>query len=467
MPKRSQPVGGIAPDARSRIPSVHQLIHAPEFQQLLEDYGHDAVVDTVRGQLHAIRDARGTNAPGQAGTDAETLASACSDALLTQFTRRPRAIINATGVIIHTNLGRAPLSNAATAAARDTGGYVGLEYDIGTGDRGSRHDHLRRLIQRVTGADTGIAVNNNAAATLLVLAAFAGDGREVIVSRSEAVEIGGGFRIPDVLKQSSATLVEVGTTNRTYANDYSNAVTERTAAILKVHRSNFTLSGFTHDATIKELADIGGRSGVPVVHDLGSGALLDTSRFGMQREPMVQESVRDGANLVMFSGDKLLGGPQAGIIAGDLDVVRRVESHPLARALRVDKMTLAALHATLSAYARNVAVDEIPVWRMIAASADTLKERARRWREQCGTGQVVEGRSVIGGGSAPEQSLPTWLLQVESSLSPQNTAAVLRQQQTPIIGRVSRDALFLDPRTVLSDEEDRIVGRALCDLRDA
>ena len=323
------------------------------------------------------------------------------------------------------------------------------------------------MIHRVTGAETGIAVNNNAAATLLVLAALAGCGREVIVSRSEAVEIGGGFRIPDVLEQSSAALVEVGTTNRTYASDYSDAITERTAIILKVHRSNFTLSGFTHDATVEELADIGRTRGVPVVHDIGSGALIDTSRYGMKHEPMVQDSLRAGANVVMFSGDKLLGGPQAGIIAGDSNVIGKVKSHPLARALRVDKTTLAGLHVTLASYARHSAEREIPVWRMIAADVASLKSRAQRWQKMSGAGQVAEGRSVIGGGSAPEQTLPTWLFQVESRMSPQEAAGFLRQRDIPIIGRVSRDALYLDPRTVLGETEDRAIGQAVCELRDA
>lgn len=464
MPKLPESNGNIATDARTQIPPVHRLIDAPEFQPLIAEYGRGAVVDTIRNHLGAIRAVRKSDDSRPAATDVGTLASECADLLSSHFTRRPRGVINATGVIVHTNIGRAPLSEAAIAAAHGTGGYVDLEYDICTGERGSRHDHLQQLIQTVTGAESGIAVNNNAAATLLVLATLAGGGREVIVSRSEAVEIGGGFRIPDVLRQSSAALVEVGTTNRTYASDYADAITEKTAAILKVHRSNFTLSGFTHDATIEELADIGNQSGVPVIHDLGSGALLDTALYGLEHEPMVQESVRAGANVVMFSGDKLLGGPQAGLIAGDADLVRRVQSHPLARALRIDKVTLAALHATLAAYARSSAVDEIPVWRMIGAKPADLKSRAQSWQAICGTGQVAEGRSVIGGGSAPEQSLPTWLLQVESQLSPRDAAAALRRRRTPIVGRVSHDALYLDPRTVLSEAEDRIVAHALREL---
>lgn len=458
---------GIDQDARKHIPPVHRLIGAPEFQQLIADYGRQTVLDTIRDRLRVIRNAHRQSPSDSEQYESETFAAECAEMLLTQFASRPQEVINATGVIIHTNLGRAPLSEAARLAAYNASSYVDLEYDIGSGERGSRHGLLRPMIQRVTGAESGIAVNNNAAATLLVLAALAERGREVIVSRGEAVEIGGGFRIPDVLQRSSATLVEVGTTNRTYARDYADAMTERTAVILKVHRSNFTLSGFTHDATVDELADIGRLHSVPVVHDLGSGALIDTARFGLDREPMVQDSVRAGANVVMFSGDKLLGGPQAGIIAGDSDVIGKVESHPLARALRVDKATLAGLHATLASYARNSAEVEIPVWRMIAADANDLKSRAQRWQTQCGSGRIVEGNSVIGGGSAPEQTLPSWLYQVETRLSPNDAAAVLRRRSTPIIGRVSRDALYLDPRTVLGDTEDQEVERAVCELRDA
>ena len=467
MPQQPKSNAGIDQDARTNIPPVHRLISAPEFQPLIENYGREAVVDTIRDRLLLVRNTRALSPAGHEDIKTEAFASECADTLLTQFTRRPREVINATGVIIHTNLGRVPLSEAARLAAHSTSGYVDLEYDIRSGKRGTRHDHLQRMIHRVTGAETGIAVNNNAAATLLVLAALAGGGREVIVSRSEAVEIGGGFRIPDVLEQSSATLVEVGTTNRTYASDYSDAITERSAAILKVHRSNFTLSGFTHDATVEELADIGRTRGVPVVHDIGSGALIDTSRYGMKHEPMVQDSLRAGANVVMFSGDKLLGGPQAGIIAGDSNVISKVKSHPLARALRVDKTTLAGLHVTLASYARHSAEREIPVWRMIAADVAGLKLRAQRWQKMSRAGQVTEGRSVIGGGSAPEQTLPTWLFEVESRLSPQEAAGFLRQRDIPIIGRVSRDALYLDPRTVLGETEDRAIGQAVCELRDA
>ena len=443
-------------DGRSRIPSVSSLIDSPEFQPLMRRFGHSAVVGAVRDRLGEVRDdaIRADDcSTGAMALMADDMAAQCELVLSARFATRPQVVINATGVIVHTNLGRAPLSAAAIQAAESAGGYVDLEYDIESGKRGSRHDLLEDAIRQTTGAESGIAVNNNAAATMLVLAALAGDGREVIVSRSEAVEIGGGFRIPDVLAQSSAKLVEVGTTNRTYARDYADAITERTAAILKVHRSNFAISGFTHDASVAELAAVGDRNRVPVIHDIGSGALLDTSRYGLEREPMVQDSLRDGADIVMFSGDKLLGGPQAGIIAGNKVLINAVKSHPLARAMRIDKLTVAALHATLMAYVRDAAVHEIPVWQMIAADTAQLRNRAELWRDECGNGNVVEGESTIGGGSAPGQTRPTWLLEVQTDLSPDEAASKLRQASRPIIGRIANDALYLDPRTVLRDSD--------------
>ena len=440
-------------DARARIPSVDRLIGSGEFEHLLVRYGRNAVVSAIRDRLNALRNASADDPNSVNGIDAKAIAADCVNTLHHRFAVRPRTVINATGVIVHTNLGRAPLSRESRGAATLASEYVDLEFDIEDGGRGSRHDHLSDAIRSTTGAEAGIAVNNNAAATMLVLAALASDGREVIVSRSEAVEIGGGFRIPDVLAQSGARLVEVGTTNRTYAKDYADAINANTAAILKVHRSNFVISGFTHDATIEELAHIGSQTGVPVIHDVGSGALLDTSAYGLKREPMVQDSIRDGASIVMFSGDKLLGGPQAGIIAGSVELLNVIKSHPLARAMRIDKLTVAALHATLMTYVRGAAEHEIPVWRMIAAKAEVLRVRAELWRKGVGRGEVAPGYSTIGGGSAPEQLLPTWLYKVHTELSPDQAATELRinGHPWPIIGRIADDALFLDPRTILTE----------------
>ena len=458
--------GNATRDPRSRIPSVDQILRSDSVAALIGPYGRDAVVGAIREQLETLRrSSGGVSSNNGWSTSVDAVADLCASRLRERFRRRPVDVINATGVIIHTNLGRAPLSEAAKQAAIDAGAYVDLEFDVPSGARGTRHQQLAGTIRLVTGAEDGIAVNNNAAATLLVLAAIAGEGRQVIVSRSEAVEIGGGFRIPDVMAQSRSELVEVGTTNRTYASDYEGAVTKRTAAILKVHRSNFTISGFTHEAATEELVSVGRRHQVPVLHDLGSGALLETSRYGLDHEPTVQESVQAGVDLVMFSGDKLLGGPQAGIIAGKSDLISKIKSHPLARATRIDKMTIAALNETLLTYARGTAEQELPVWRVISASSEELRERANRWADESGAGSVVEGWSTIGGGSAPGQTLPTWLLRVHTSASPSDAARQLRLRDVPIIGRVSDDSLYLDPRTVLTQGEDDAIIEALRELK--
>jgi L-seryl-tRNA(Ser) seleniumtransferase len=371
-----------------------------------------------------------------------------------------RPAINATGVIVHTNLGRAPLSRAARAAMDAVSrGYSNLEFDLDSGERGSRHGHLEGLLRRATGGETGLAVNNNAAAVLLALTALCA-GREVVISRGQLVEIGGGFRIPDVLRQSGARLVEVGTTNRTYARDYAEAITERTAALLRVHSSNFRVVGFTHEADAAELAALAHAHGLLLLDDVGSGALLPTDRYGLAPEPTVQASLAAGADLTMFSGDKLLGGPQAGVIAGRATLVERVRRHPLARAVRLDKASLAALAATLLHYVRAEAPREVPVWRMIAMPLDALERRAAGWAAAL-TGDVslVDGRSVVGGGSLPEESLATRLLALRLP-DPTAAAAALRRGDPPVIARIERDLLLLDPRTVDPDE-DEVVLRAL------
>lgn len=358
-------------------------------------------------------------------------------------------VVNATGVILQTNLGRAPLSERAIAAMVEAAsGYTNLEYDVSAGERGSRHEHVRELIRRATGAEDGMAVNNNASALVLVLRALCA-GREVIVSRGEAVEIGGRFRIPDVLRESGATLVEVGTTNRTYVSDYEGAITPETAAILRVHRSNFAVVGFTAQPDLRELSRLARDRGILLIDDLGSGCLLDTTRFGMAREPTVQESLRAGSDIALFSGDKLLGGPQAGIIAGRSDLVATLRRHPLARALRVDKLTIAALNATFQAYVDGRATEEIPVWRMIAEDPARLRRRARRWARAAGAaGAVVAGQSMVGGGSLPGAGRPTWCAALRSSAGAAALAARLRAHRPPIVGRIEDEMVLLDPRTV-------------------
>ena len=364
-------------------------------------------------------------------------------------------MINATGVIIHTNLGRAPLSDEAIAAMNAVSrGYSNLEFDLEAGARGSRYVHLEEQVRRLTGAEAALAVNNNASAVLLALSALC-SGREVIISRSQLVEIGGGFRIPDVMAQSGARLVEVGTTNRTYLRDYERALTDETAAIMRVHASNFKVVGFTASVSLEAMAKLAHDRGLALIDDLGSGCLVDTTQFGLAKEPTPQESLRDGADVLLFSGDKLLGGPQAGIITGKRDLVERMRRHPLARAVRMDKASIAGLAATLDHYLRDEALEKVPVWRMISTSLDAIARRARRWAKEIGEyASVIDGRSMIGGGSLPEEGLPTKLLAIESTAacSAETLARRLREHVPPVIARIERDTLLLDPRTVHPNE---------------
>jgi L-seryl-tRNA(Ser) seleniumtransferase len=374
-------------------------------------------------------------------------------------------VINATGVILHTNLGRAPVSEATAEAMRSVAaGYVSLEIDPETGQRGGRMDEISQLMHLLTGGEATLVVNNNAAAVLLTLSALAAS-RSVIISRGEAVEIGGGFRIPDVLRQSGAHLVEVGTTNRTYARDYANAIDETTAVLLKVHPSNFSISGFTATTSVEELVEIAQPRGIPVVEDLGSGALLDTRQFGLEVEPTIGSSLAAGASLVTASGDKLLGGPQAGIISGSREWVARVERHPLARAVRADKTCLAGLARTLRHYLMGDEVTEIPLWRMISATPKSLRERARsiigklpgtRWNVE-----IAQSEATIGGGSLPGQTMASVAIAVSGNgLELDAFARNLRLGDPSVFARIAEDRVLLDMRTVLP-EDDNVLADAL------
>ena len=382
----------------------------------------------------------------------------------------PRPLINATGVILNTNLGRAPLSEAALdAITAVASGYTALEYDLIRGTRGSRQASVRPLLRELLGAEDALVVNNNASAMLVALSALA-RGREVIISRGELVEIGGGFRIPDVLRQSGARLIEVGTTNRTREDDYSAAITSETAMILSAHPSNYRIVGFTATPPLRSLAEIAHQRQLLLVHDLGSGALLRTERWGLAHEPMPQESIAAGVDLVCVSGDKLLGGPQAGILAGRADVIARIEHHPLMRVIRTDKLTLAALAATLHAYREDAAEQEIPVWRMIAAPLELMRMRAAHWADalaQAGIAATAqEGLSTVGGGSMPGETLPTWLCAITPAThlpcsdegGGDKAAAIagrLRRGEShiPVVARVARNQVLLDPRTVLPEQD--------------
>ncbi len=440
------------------LPSVDRVMASDGMAALTETYPRDWVVDLVRRELdrarQQIRD--GGKAPS-----AGDVADGVGGELRSINEVAPRQVINATGVIVHTNLGRAPLSQSAidamTQAAR---GYTDLEMDLSTGRRGSRQAHLQSLLQQVTGAEAALAVNNNASALLLGLSALS-VGKEVIVSRGEAVEIGGGFRIPDVLKQSGATLVDVGTTNRTYIRDYQDAITDNTSAMLKVHSSNFRVEGFTAEVEPSELVELSKERGIPVLHDVGSGALLPTEAYGLAHEPTPQQSIAAGVGLVFFSGDKLLGGPQSGIVVGQTELVRRLERHPLARAVRIDKMSLAGLTATVLHYLKQEAEAEVPIWKMISAGEQGIKDRATRWKNQLSLpAEVISGRSAIGGGSLPGETLPTWVLALScegDAGSPERVMRRLREAVPPVIARIEDDRVILDPRTVTPDDEEALL----------
>ncbi len=418
-----------------------------------------------------LKEARAGILNGGVVPSLDELAQSMRGAAGRRFLPSLRPVINATGVILHTNLGRAPLSeDAIQAMLAASAGYSNLEFDLDAGMRGSRYTHLVNALTYLSGAEDALAVNNNAAAIFLVLSTVAA-GREVIVSRGESVEIGGGFRIPDVLAQSGAHLVEVGTTNRTYVEDYIRAITPSTAAILRVHSSNFRVVGFTHEPALDALVAEARQRDIPVIYDLGSGSLLDTATYGLHREPTVQETVAAGCAVVSFSGDKLLGGPQGGLIVGQSPIIAEMKRHPLARALRLDKTTIAGLEATLDHYRKQEASTHIPVWQMISARPNQLKRRARAWQRAASTasGQtltttVAVGESAIGGGALPGEMLPTWVLRVSSSEnSPDWLAKQLRSQTPALIVRIEDDAVVLDPRTVLSNE-DQAVRQALATL---
>ncbi len=438
-----------------KLPAVDALAQAARARLNGDALPPELVVDAARG---ALAEARAQIAAGAPAPEPAALAEDAAARARQSVQPSLLPLINASGVIIQTNLGRAPLSDAALAAMHAVGaGYSNLEYDLDAGARGSRYQHLAALLCRLTGAEAALAVNNNAAAIYLVLGALAA-GRDVIVSRGQAVEIGGGFRIPDVLRQSGAALVEVGTTNRTYARDYAAAITERTALLMRIHTSNFRLEGFVHETPLAEMADVGRARGVAVLDDLGSGTLLPTAPYGLRPEPTVPESVAAGADLVTFSGDKLLGGPQAGLIVGRAALVARLREHPLARALRVDKTTLAGLEATLLAYLRGRATEEIPVWRMIAAAPKQLHARAERLAAAIGGADVLPCASAVGGGSLPGDTLPSFAVALPGP--PDALARALRAGSPPVIGRIAGDRLLLDVRTVLPAQENDLIAAA-------
>lgn len=442
-----------------QLPSVDSLLNSAGGEELIVRFGRELTLEALRRALdlsrYAIAEGR------QQQIEIVDLIASADSWLKELIAPTLRPVVNATGVIIHTNLGRAPASSAAIAAIMATAkGYSTLEYDLESGQRGSRTIHAERLITRITGAEAALIVNNNAAALLLMLTALC-QGREIIISRGQLVEIGGGFRIPDVMAQSGAKLVEVGTTNRTHLADYDQAISEYTSAILVAHHSNFKVVGFTSEPALVEIAELAHQQDLLMLYDQGSGALLDTSKFGLDPEPLVQTALQSGVDVVTFSGDKLLGGPQAGILCGRETLISQMKRHPLARAVRADKMALAALSATLTRYLTGQALNEIPVWQMIARPLEEIEKLAHEWAELLTikglSVEVIDGQSTIGGGSLPGATLPTKLLALNHP-KPVKLANDLRYQDPPIIARITEDQLVFDPRTVLPGQEQALIG---------
>jgi L-seryl-tRNA(Ser) seleniumtransferase len=430
------------------LPSIEQLLqHAGH---LIREYGRPLTLDALRLTLEDSR-SRFKTKP-EAGLPSIDAIFSQAESHLTAWTASTLLpVINATGVILHTNLGRAPLSQAAIAAMREAAeNYSTLEYDLATGQRGSRLIHAESILQKLTGAEAAMVVNNNASAVLLVLSALANKKR-VVISRTQLVEIGGGFRVPDVMKQSGAKLVEVGTTNKVRLSDYQEVLEEPTALVMRAHRSNFKIVGFTEEPELKEIVALAHQANVPVVDDLGSGALLDTANYGLAHEPTVQESLAAGVDLVCFSGDKLLGGPQAGIILGKKNLIDKIRKHPLARAARADKTCLAGITATLLHYLKDEAEREIPIWRMMSLTLEQIKLRAEAWRDTLGQGEIISSESTVGGGSLPGECISTYALALRVK-STDRFIKKLRTSHPPIIARVENDTILFDPRTVLDDE---------------
>ncbi len=444
-------------DARRDLPSVNALLETEMVHTLLDQHPRGVVLDAVRSAIDAARSA------GQFHRTEQQWMDSIVSAVRERTQMSLRRVINATGVVLHTNLGRAPLADVAIGAIEEVAqGFSNLEYDLETGQRGSRYSHCVDVLRRLTGAEDALVVNNCAAAMVLALNALA-QRKEVLVSRGELVEIGGSFRIPDIMARSGAKLVEVGTTNRTHDDDYRRAITPKTGAIVKVHRSNFAIEGFTSDVSVERLAFIAAEHGLPVIHDLGSGLMLPLDTYGLKGEPTASIALAARPALVLMSGDKLLGGPQAGIILGTAAVVAKLRKNPFARAMRVDKLTLSALEATLRLYLEpERALKEIPVLAMLTAPVDEIESRAqsvaRALREGGIDAQVTATKASVGGGAFPTAEIPSWAIVLDGGGEAEEK---LRHAEPPVIGRISEGKLLLDLRSVLPREDRTLTSAVL------
>ncbi len=458
------------------LPSVNEVLASSVLQEEFGRHGRERIVAAVRGELGELRLRLGQGQTLDGQTDADAVACGVVARLAREHQPKLRLVINATGIILHTNLGRAPMAEeAARAAALAAQRYLNLELDLDSGKRSSRQTAIRDWVCQLTGAESATAVNNNAAATVIVLRAVAA-GREVIISRGQLIEIGGSFRIPEIMAVSGAILREVGTTNITRLSDYATAIGPATGALLRVHSSNYRISGFTEAVPLADLVQLGNQHNLPVIDDIGSGALLDFGRFGFQEEPVARDGIAAGADLVLFSGDKLLGGPQAGIIAGKKELIAKIEKDPLMRAFRLDKMTLAALETTLRLYLdESRALEEIPILRLLGTPLDELRIRAESLAGQIqgfpglAAVRVREETAYVGGGSLPDQALPTWVVEVEpTGQSDADLAGRLRTGTPAVMARVKGGKVVLDLRTVFAGQEPDLVqaiGQAVdCEL---
>ncbi|RJO62394.1 MAG: L-seryl-tRNA(Sec) selenium transferase [Dehalococcoidia bacterium] len=445
--------------ALRRLPAVEKLLESPELAPDIARYSRPLVTQAAR---HVLSELRAGIKEGNKSRRSADVIKLIKEHLSSEWPAFMSPVINGTGVILHTNLGRAPLSQKALEAVATLGGqYFNLESDLEGGGRGTRALELRRLLALLTGAEDAVVVNNNAAAVLLVLVALA-HGKEAVVSRGELVQIGGGFRVPEIMEQSGVTLREVGATNQTSLRDYEKGIGDKTALILKVHPSNFVQKGFVSEVGINELAGLARRRNLPLVYDLGSGAMLDTADFGLEHEPTVQETLRDGADLVCFSGDKLLGGPQAGIVAGKRKLIQPLLKHPLMRVIRLDKLSAAALEATVKSYLDKTAISDIPVWRMMSAVLPELQTRAKAIIRKLKTSGIVtelkSGVSMVGGGTLPEQSLATALVCIKPEGSAEAFSRSLRLSQPPLVSRVENDTILIDMRTIFPEQDMLLVS---------
>jgi L-seryl-tRNA(Ser) seleniumtransferase len=448
------------------LPAVERVLNLPQVVAICSQFGRTTVTNWVRQILGDMRNGQSGDVSTDAAAVEGLVVERVAETAQSEASQRLRKVINGTGIVIHTNLGRAPLAQAAIAAMNAAAECTNLEVDISTGQRGRRGASVESLCREVTGAEAALVVNNCAAATLLTLQSLAA-GRQVVISRGQLIEIGGSFRLPDVFRQAGVELQEVGTTNRTRLADYAAAIGPETAALMSVHPSNYRITGFCESVAVAELAKLGKSHQLPVIDDVGSGCLYNLSRFGLSDEPVVSESLRAGAHVVLFSGDKLLGGPQCGVIVGRSEIVAKLRTNPLARALRVDKLTLAALQATLEIHRAGRAFEEIPVLKQLSLSADEIRTRAEqiveRLRTHFSSGDVVSVEPVSsapGGGALPELSIPSWAVAISSS-SADHAARQLRMGQPAVFCRVQEGRVLVDLRTVLPEDDKSLMSRIL------